>query len=459
MKLYNTLTRTVEPLKPIKRNQVSIYVCGATVQGSPHIGHMRTAVVFDLLRRWLTVKNYQVTLIRNVTDIDDKILHTAGHENRPWWAVAAHYEREFTNAYSNLGVLPPTAEPRATGHIPQMIELISELMANGHAYAIDGDVYFDVDTFSRYGALSNQKVKELLTSADSKERNKKAPYDFALWKSTMPGDTPSWQTPWGSGRPGWHIECSAMARFYLGKAFDIHGGGLDLAFPHHENEIAQSQAAGDDFAQVWMHSAWVTAAGEKMSKSLGNSMQVANLLNQVSGLELRYYLASAHYRSMLEFSPAALSEAATGFSRISSFIKRAAVLVGNTESGEMPAEFSTAMDDDLNLPIALSVLHETVRVGNTAITNKSKSELAELLGQVLTMTRALGICPLDAPWDGSSTGSETQVIDSLVQDLLTQREVARNNKDFKSADLIRDQLKNAGLLIEDTEQGARWSIE
>lgn len=450
MKLYNTLTRDVSDFVPIEAGKVSIYVCGATVQGNPHIGHMRAAVVFDLLRRWFSHNGFEVRFVRNVTDIDDKILHTAVHENRPWFEVASHYEREFTNAYNALGILPPSVEPRATGHITQMVELIQDLINRDMAYAIDGDVYFAVDKYAAYGELSNQKLDQLMVSEDSAERNKHFKHDFALWKKVE--DQPTWPTPWGAGRPGWHIECSAMARFYLGKKFDIHGGGLDLAFPHHENEIAQSKAAGDDFAQRWLHSAWVTQSGEKMSKSLGNSLQVQEVLKLVSGMELRYYLLSAHYRSMLEYSRAALTEAATGFNRITSFVSRGLELVEVIDSS-LPKEFITAMDDDLNLPIALGVLHETVRRGNTAIAENDLDSLKVALTEVIGMLNVLGLSQ-----EATATEDTHQIIDGLVQALLTEREAARARKDFATADALRDKLIAAGLTIEDTATGVRWSI-
>ncbi len=451
MQLYNTLTRSVSEFVPIEPGKASIYVCGATVQGKPHIGHMRAAVVFDSLRRWLMHHGYQVRLVRNVTDIDDKILHTAGHEDRPWFEVAAHYERVFTAAYNALGILPPSVEPRATGHITQMVELIQELIDRDMAYAVGGDVYFAVDKYPAYGELSNQKIDQLMVSEEKADPNKRFAHDFALWKSVT--DEPTWPTPWGAGRPGWHIECSAMARFYLGKKFDIHGGGLDLAFPHHENEIAQSKAAGDDFAQRWLHSAWVTQSGEKMSKSLGNSLQVDEVLKLVSGMELRYYLLSAHYRSMLEYSPAALTEAAAGFNRIISFTERASELVEHV-SGSLPTEFVAAMDDDLNLPIALGVLHEVVRRGNTAISENNAPAITAALAEVNAMLSVLGLT-VTAP----AAEDAHQIIDELVQALLAEREAARARKDFATADALRDKLIAAGLNIEDTATGVRWSIK
>ena len=332
-----------------------------------------------------------------------------------------------------------------------MVELIQALIDRDMAYAVGGDVYFAVDKYPAYGELSNQKIDQLMVSEDKADPNKRFAHDFALWKSVSDG--PSWPTPWGAGRPGWHIECSAMARFYLGKKFDIHGGGLDLAFPHHENEIAQSKAAGDDFAQRWMHSAWVTQSGEKMSKSLGNSLQVDEVLKLVSGMELRYYLLSAHYRSMLEYSPAALTEAATGFNRIISFTERASELVENV-SESLPTEFVAAMDDDLNLPIALGVLHEVVRSGNTAISENNAPAITAALAEVNAMLSVLGLTAT-AP----STGDTNQIIDELVQALLAEREAARARKDFATADALRDKLIAAGLNIEDTATGVRWSIK
>jgi cysteinyl-tRNA synthetase len=325
--LYDTASRKVSEFKPIVAGQASIYLCGATVQASPHVGHVRSGINFDILRRWLIASGYKVTFIRNVTDIDDKIIHNAGHEDMPWWALAMKYERSFSDAYRALNVMAPTYEPRATGHITQMIELIENLIANGSAYAPgNGDVYLEVRKLKSYLTLSNQKLDDLLVAKDGEEKLKRDPRDFALWKGAKEGE-PYWPTPWGNGRPGWHIECSAMAHAYLGEGFDIHGGGLDLIFPHHENEIAQSEAAGYEFARLWMHNAWVTTSGEKMSKSLGNSLKVDEVLKRVRGIELRWYLSSAHYRSMLEFSFEALDEAAVSFKRIENFLTRAKELL------------------------------------------------------------------------------------------------------------------------------------
>ncbi len=459
LKLYDTATRVVTPFVPITAGKVGIYLCGATVQAPPHIGHIRSGVNFDILRRWLTAIGYDVTFIRNVTDIDDKILHKAVHEQIPWWAVAMKYERAFTFAYSSLNVLPPTYEPRATGHITQMIELMEKLIANGSAYAPgNGDVYLEVRKLKRYLTLSNQKLDDLQPAEDADLTHKRDPRDFALWKGAKPGD-PSWPTPWGPGRPGWHLECSAMAHSYLGESFDIHGGGLDLIFPHHENEIAQSEAAGYGFAARWMHNAWVTTSGEKMSKSLGNSLQIHEILKKgVRGIELRWYLGSAHYRSMLEFSFESLEESSTNFRRIEAFLKRATEVIGSEPELKFSQSFVDAMNDDLAVPAALASISEAVRLGNTAITAGDTSAVAFYAAEVRGALSILGCDPSnDAFTSAGSAG--TEALDGLIQLALDQRNAARARKDFAASDAIRDQILHLGLLIEDTPQGTRWSIQ
>ena len=441
-----------------------MYVCGATVQAAPHVGHIRSGVAFDVLARWLRATGYEVTLVRNVTDIDDKILAKGVTEGRPWWAVAAHYEREFQNAYAILGCTPPTIEPRATGHITQMIELMEQLIAAGHAYAVDGDVYFDIRSYKDYGKLSGQKIDDLLPAGDSEgESRKKDTRDFALWKSAKPGE-PAWPTPWGQGRPGWHIECSAMAHAYLGNSFDIHGGGLDLVFPHHENEVAQSKAAGQDFANFWLHNAWVTTAGEKMSKSLGNSLLVTEVAKRARPIEVRWYLASAHYRSNLEFSDSALSESSTAFQRIEGFVKRASAIVGEVDLAKtkINSDFAAALDEDLNVPAALAVLHEVVGNGNTLLAaNTSVKEVSEVLASVRKMLDILGVDPLANTWAnvGGDSQQLTEVLDHFVKQQIQKRSDAKANKDFATADSIRDELRAAGIALEDTADGARWTLE
>jgi cysteinyl-tRNA synthetase len=459
LSLYNTATRSIETFKAITAGKVGIYLCGATVQAEPHIGHIRSGVNFDILRRWLIHSGYDVCFIRNVTDIDDKILHKAVHENSPWWAVAMKYERAFTEAYRALNVMPPTYEPRATGHITQMIALIERLVERGYAYAPgNGDLYLEVRKLASYLTLSGQKLDELLPAGDADESSKRDPRDFALWKSSKPGE-PSWPTPWGGGRPGWHLECSAMAHAYLGEEFDIHGGGLDLIFPHHENEIAQSQAAGYGFARLWMHNAWVTSSGEKMSKSLGNSLIVREILKRVRGIELRWYLGSAHYRSMLEFSFEALEESAIAFRRIESFLQRA------EEYGEVkPAisdEFKSAMDDDLAVPAVLALISGWLRAGNTAISEANTSSILESASKIRGALEVLGCDPFDAAFtanQASVSSNKKDILDGLITGLLQEREEARARKDFASADRIRDRISTLGITIEDTASGPRWSI-
>jgi cysteinyl-tRNA synthetase len=438
---------------------VGIYLCGATVQAPPHIGHVRSGVNFDILRRWLTKSGYNVTFIRNVTDIDDKILHKAVHEEMPWWAVAMKYERAFSDAYAALNVLPPTYEPRATGHVTQMIELMQILIERGAAYAPgNGDVYLEVRKLTSYLSLSRQNVDDLQSAADADETFKKDPRDFALWKAAKAGD-PSWPTPWGAGRPGWHLECSAMAHAYLGESFDIHGGGLDLIFPHHENEIAQSEAAGYGFAKRWLHNAWVTASGEKMSKSLGNSLQVHELLKTVRGIELRWYLGSAHYRSMLEFSHEALAESAIAFGRIESFLSRSVEILGARPTPVISDAFAAAMNEDLAVPQALAGISEALRLGNIAITAGDKGGIATSANEIRGALEILGCDPFDPAFASAGAGEDmTAALDGTIKLALAQREAARVRKDFAAADAIRDGLIALGITIEDSAQGPRWSI-
>ena len=457
LNLYNTSDRTVSKFVPLNPGKVGIYLCGATVQAPPHIGHIRSGVNFDILRRWLSAVGYDVTFVRNVTDIDDKILHKAVHEEIPWWAVAMKYERAFTDAYAALNVLPPSYEPRATGHITQMIQLMEKLIANGSAYAPgNGDVYLEVRKLKSYLTLSNQKLDDLQSADDADLTYKKDPRDFALWKAAKPGD-PSWPTPWGDGRPGWHLECSAMAHAYLGEAFDIHGGGLDLIFPHHENEIAQSESAGWAFAKIWMHNAWVTTSGEKMSKSLGNSLQVMEILKKVRGIELRWYLGSAHYRSMLEFSFEALEESSVNFRRIEGFLQRAKELLKSDIQPSISAQFTAAMNNDLAVPQALADISELVRIGNSAITENDLTTLAKSASEVRGALGILGCDPFD-PIFANSSSAKSEVLDGLISLALEQRNAARARKDFAASDALRDSLTALGITIEDTPTGSRWTV-
>jgi cysteinyl-tRNA synthetase len=473
LRLHDTATRTVREFTPLVPGKVSLYLCGATVQAPPHIGHIRSGVSFDILVRWLKASGYQATFCRNVTDIDDKIIRVAAAEGVPWWAVAQRNERAFSRAYDVLGCLPPDVEPRATGHVPQMITLMRRLIDRGHAYAAGGDVYFDVTSFPEYGALSGQRLDHLRPAEDTDTNDaKRDPRDFTLWKHPKPGE-PSWDTPWGPGRPGWHLECSAMATAYLGRTFDIHGGGLDLVFPHHENEVAQSHAAGDGFARYWMHNGLVGLAGEKMSKSLGNSLLVDAMVTQVRPVELRYYLGQPHYRSGIEYSRAALDEAVTAYRRIEGFVTRAAELTGpqrqvgdgqapgpGADSAAVPAAFAAALDDDLAVPQALAVVHEAVKEGNTALASGDTETVAGSLAEVRAMLGVLGLDPLASPWaDGGADRDLREVVDALVMVAVDQRQAAKDRRDFEAADVIRDRLRAAGVLIEDTPDGPRWDIK
>nr|BFD84105.1 cysteine--tRNA ligase [Streptomyces sp. Xyl84] len=461
IRLYDTSARQIRDFTPLEQGCVSIYLCGATVQAAPHIGHIRSGLNFDIMRRWFTYRGYEVTFIRNVTDIDDKIIAKSHEQHRPWWSIGYGNERAFNDGYTALGCLPPTYEPRATGHVPEMIEMMRTLIERGHAYAADGNVYFDVRSFPGYLQLSRQELDNLRQPAADSETGKRDARDFAMWKAAKPGE-PTWPTPWGEGRPGWHLECSAMAHKYLGSAFDIHGGGLDLIFPHHENEIAQSKAYGDEFARYWVHNAWVTMSGEKMSKSLGNSVLVSEMVKQWRPIVLRYYLGTPHYRSTIEYSEEALREAESAFARIEGFIQRVVEKAGPVEpSAEVPPAFAEAMDDDLGVPQALAVVHTTVRQGNSALAADDKEAAVARLAEVRAMLGVLGLDPLDEHWAGEAAdrGEDLHgVVDTLVRMVLDQREAARARKDWATADALRDQLGQSGLVVEDSPQGPRWSL-
>ena len=519
LNLYDTASHQVSHFVPLKPGEVGIYVCGATVQSSPHIGHIRAAVAFDIVRRWFLKLGYKVTFVRNVTDIDDKILVKAAAAGQRWWARAYYYEREFTEAYNTLGVLPPTVEPRATGHMSDMIDLIQRILDNGHGYVVTdadgkptGNVYFDVASWPHYGELTHQKqtseVDEAAAVADrmgpsvdatgadkynpvdpaDASPDKHDPRDFALWKApkdTDPEDA-RWSTPFGVGRPGWHIECSAMSHRYLGDGFDIHGGGLDLRFPHHENEMAQTRAAGYPSAARWMHSAWVTAKGEKMSKSLGTGLSVPSVLAEHSAWVVRYALGSVQYRSMLEWSDQALVEAQAAYDRVSNFIERAGVALGGQPSREevtavsaddLPADFVAAMNDDVNVSGATAAIFTAIRSGNTLLSQladradseTAKAEVREALLAVRAMLDTLGLDPLAEPWvsagaaggaaDGTAESPEHAALEALIAEQLHARAEARKAKDFAKADQIRDALTEAGIAIEDGPQGSTWSLK
>lgn len=484
LRFYDTASAEVRNFVPIVEGKASLYYCGATVQGMPHVGHIRSAIAFDQLTRWLAYRGFRVTVVRNVTDIDDKILAKSEASFAPdftpdpgevpeeeWWALAYRYEQEFLKAYDALGVSRPTYEPRATGHIPEMHALIQQLIDRGHAYpALDdsGDVYFDVRSWSKYGALTRQNIDDMQAAPDADPRGKKDPRDFALWKGSKAGEptTASWASPWGAGRPGWHLECSAMVTKYLGAEFDIHGGGLDLRFPHHENELAQSQAAGHPFATFWMHNGMVTYEGEKMSKSIGNTISPAEMLELASPRVVRYYLGQAHYRSVLDYRPTSLQEAAAAVERIDGFISKATARFGTgagTVTGHQGSSldtlrtFSEAMDEDLNVPRALAALHETVRAGNTALAEGDDHAARLAMATVAVMTDVLGLNAV-AGTDAGNT-KDKAALDVLVQAQLEARAAARAEKNWAASDAIRDTLSAAGILVEDGPDGATWSLK
>jgi cysteinyl-tRNA synthetase len=473
LRLHDTAARTVREFQPLTPGRASVYLCGATVQGTPHLGHLRSAVCFDILVRWLEASGYQVTYCRNVTDIDDKILRVAAAEGIPWWALAERNLRSFTEAYDALGCRPPDVQPRATGHIPEMIELIERLIAGGHAYQAGRDVYFDVRTDPGYGELSGQRLAEMRPAeetgtgeTDTGAALKRDPHDFVLWKGAKPGE-PSWRTPWGPGRPGWHLECSAMSTHYLGSTFDIHGGGIDLIFPHHENERAQSTTAGDPFARYWVHHGLVELSGRKVSKSEGRALAAAEALAQVRPQELRYYLGQAHYRSPLDYSQDALEEAVAAYQRIERFVSRAQHAVGSPAEGHgavpaaaLPISFAAAMDDDLAVPAALAALHAAVRDGNYALSTGDIESIGACLTQTRAMLTVLGLDPLDPVWRTSDpSGRLHSVVDALVALVLRERETARARGDYASADSIRDTLEDTGVAVDDTTEGPRWELK
>ena len=464
------MSRELRDFIPVVPGKAGIYICGLTTQAPPHLGHVRFAVAFDVLRRWMSRGHgLDVTLIRNVTDIDDKILAKSAAAGEPWFAVSYRNEVETATALTALGVLPPTYEPRATGHVPEMLALMETLLEKGHAYAAadgSGDVYFDVRSWPAYGELTHQKVDDMVDAEDADPRGKRDPRDFALWKGHKPDEpeTAAWPTPFGPGRPGWHLECSAMARKYLGDTFDIHGGGVDLRFPHHENEQAQSRAAGLGFANYWLHNAWVTMGGEKMSKSLGNSLRVSGVLQEHRALAVRYYLTAAHYRSTIECHEGSIEESATAVERIEGFLRRALpdeVTAVPTGDEPLPEDFREAMDDDLGVSGALAVVHEAVRSGNISLDDGDHEDAVATARTVIAMTDVLGVNPLDPAWaagDSTTTTDALASLDALVRGRIAARAQARSSRDYDTADAIRDELAAAGIALEDTAAGARWSL-
>jgi len=471
LQLFDSRSQSLREFKPLKNGEVSIYLCGPTVQAAPHLGHLRSALVYDQLRRWLAATGLKVNLIRNVTDIDDKVLENSKKENLAWWQLAFKYEQLFAESYRWLDIEAPTYEPRATANINEMIELIQLLIQKGHAYQVEGsaDVYFSAASWKEYGELTNQKSDDLIDDSEAPARGKKDPRDFALWKSHKDSDPKdaAWNSPFGLGRPGWHIECSAMSVKYLGTKFDIHGGGLDLRFPHHENELAQSRAAGHEFANFWLHNGLVNVNGQKMSKSLGNSILVSDVLDDSNALALRYYLGSAQYRSVLDYNEGVLLEAESAVERIKIFLDRASRTFGEMgllakiepNSRSFPEKFIIAMNDDLNIPAALAVLHDSVREGNASLDSQLPDQAARNYAEVLAMVDVLNINPTAKFWQGSSSSDAAMnALDGLVRSLIEERNVARDSKDFKTSDRIRDQLKAVGVVLEDSAGSTHWSL-
>ncbi len=460
IRLYDTSARQIRDFTPLVPGCVSIYLCGATVQAAPHIGHIRSGLNFDMMRRWFEYRGYDVTFVRNVTDIDDKIIAKSAEQGRPWWSIGYDNEQAFNHGYDALGCLRPTYEPRATGHVPEMIEMMRGLIERGHAYESDGNVYFDVRSFPGYLSLSNQELDNLLQPSGEGETGKRDPRDFAMWKSAKPGE-PSWETPWGRGRPGWHLECSAMAHKYLGEAFDIHGGGLDLIFPHHENEIAQAKAFGDAFANYWVHNAWVTMAGEKMSKSLGNSVLVSEMVKQWRPIVLRYYLGTPHYRSMIEYSEEALREAESAFARIEGFCQRVVEKAGGPveAAAEVPPAFAEAMDDDLaSRRRSPSSTPRCARQQRARGRRQGRGHRPAVRGARHAGRPRPGPARPALGRRGRPRRGPPRAVDTLVRLVLEQRESARARKDWATADAIRDQLQQSGLVIEDSPTGPRWTL-
>ncbi|GAA0962924.1 cysteine--tRNA ligase [Frigoribacterium faeni] len=469
IRLYDSRAQALVDFEPLVPGRVGLYVCGPTVQSSPHVGHLRSALVYDLWRRWFTYRGLDVTLVRNVTDIDDKILALASGTAEEWWARAYRYELEFTAGYQALGILAPTYEPRATASIAEMQQIIASLIERGHAYAApddSGDVYFDTASWPAYGALTRQDIADMAPAADADPRGKREARDFALWKGAKADEPASaaWPSPWGDGRPGWHIECSAMSKRYLGSEFDIHGGGLDLRFPHHENELAQSTAAGDAFARHWLHNGIVNVDGQKMSKSLGNSIFAAEFLEKARPVVVRYFLSAAHYRSTIDYHEGALAEADAALDRVETFLSRAERRLADTRfasvgSRVVPDDFAAAMDDDLNVPQAIAVLHDAVRSGNSALDDGDLDTAAREWQHVAAMVAVLGIDPLAPEWRDDDEGAAHRALGAVVDVLLAERQHARADRDFARADQIRATLSGAGITIEDTPSGSHWSLE
>lgn len=484
LSIYDSKRQQKVPFSSIVDGEVTMYVCGPTVQSAPHAGHLRSALVYDVMARWFEATGNRVTLVRNVTDIDDKVLENARQQSIDWQVLAKQMHNEFSAAYSKIGITAPTIEPRATDHIEGMLKIVALLVDGGHAYqATDGsaNVYFATASWPSYGELTNQKIEDL-DGGEETAGGKRAPQDFALWKAAKVGEpeTAAWPSVWGLGRPGWHIECSAMAADTLGDKFDVHGGGLDLRFPHHENELAQSRAAGFEFANFWVHNGLVNSNGSKMSKSLGNFVSADDFFAQdPRGLAIRYYLMTAHYRANLEYHDGVLAEAKANIRAIESFVKRALAIVapaqesamtylrGQFEFDLLPAEFVTAMNDDFNVAAGLAVLHESLRSGNTAVDAADLSAATVQLNATIMMCKVLGVYPFDtisageAHSEGKAAWPTIEVskeFSDKIEQKIADRLAAKAAKDFALADAIREELTNLGVTLEDSADKTNWSV-
>jgi cysteinyl-tRNA synthetase len=468
--LYDTLRRAEVPFEPRIEGEASIYVCGPTVQADAHVGHGRLAVVTDVLRRHLMASGYAVTFVQNVTDIDDKIILRARREKVAPAVIATRYTRAWNRTMEDgLGVMTPDIQPLATGHLLEMQALITELIDQGKAYAVDGDVFFRVRTFEGYGKLSGRRIDDMQQGEDVVDADRKEdPLDFAMWKSAKPGE-PSWPSPWGDGRPGWHIECSAMAVKHLGEGFDIHCGGLDLVFPHHENEITQHEAAhGGTFVRHWVHNGMVRMGEEKMSKSIGNVVSLADAVEAWGRGPLRLWYLSASHRSPLTFDTERLTDATAAHGRLTTFLRSARRAVGDATPDTAAAEphraaFAAAMDDDLNAPQAVAALHELVSSGNDLLPlaeagkPDARAQVAALADALVNLADGTLGLALSVALD-EAAARERQLA-PLVDQLLEQRQQARANRDFATADAVRDQLAAAHVIVEDRPDGARWYVD
>ncbi len=461
LKIYNDLHREKEPFEPLEPGKVRMYVCGMTVYDYCHLGHARVVVVFDVVYRYLKARGYEVTYVRNITDIDDKIIQRANEQGIPFHELTRKFIDAMHEDFAALGVEPPTLEPRATEHLDEIIRMIQALIDKGHAYlAENGDVYYDVRSFPGYGKLSGKSIDDLEAGARVEPgEGKRDPLDFALWKAAKPGE-PAWDSPWGRGRPGWHIECSAMSTSALGDTFDIHGGGADLTFPHHENEIAQSEGAtGHPFVRYWMHNGFVRVKEEKMSKSLGNFFTIRDILRQYRPEEVRYFILTSHYRSPLNYDEEHLLNARKALDRLYTALRG----LPEAESGEADAyveKFNAAMDDDFNTPEALAVLFELVREINR-VRQSDEQKAARMAAELKRLGGILGILQEDPEqWlKGAPKGGAEGLSDAEIEALIQKRLEARKNKEWAEADRIRDELKSKGILLEDTPQGTTWRRE